>query len=34
MDQRALQQLSQIQLTHCAVKPVGHYFNQCALAGV
>jgi hypothetical protein len=34
MDQRALQQLSQIQLAHRAVKPVGHYFNQRALAGV
>jgi hypothetical protein len=34
MDQRALQQLSQIQLANCAIKPVGHYFNQRALAGV
>jgi hypothetical protein len=34
MDWWELQQLSQIQLTHCAVKPVGHDFNQRALAGV
>jgi hypothetical protein len=34
MDQRALQQLGQIQLAHCAVKSIGHYFNQRALAGV
>jgi hypothetical protein len=34
MDRLALQQLSQIQLANCAVKPVGHYFNQRALAWV
>jgi hypothetical protein len=34
MDWWELQQLSQVQLADCAVKSVGHYFNQRALAGV